>query len=621
MTLLSGLGRRGGDPNRDGGRAGRAEPGPGRPALRRRVGVGAAVALVYVAVAVGVWWHVWTGHPTSEMTCGCGDPALFVWSFGWIAHAIAHGDNPFLSTAIFHPHGMNLLSNATAPLDGFLLAPVTWIFGPVASVNVANTLAPAVSAMATYWAVRRTLGVGRAGALVAGLVVELSPAIVSSAAVSHLQVGMVAFLPVVAVCLHELFVRQQDPPWRWGVTLAAAAVGQFFTGTEMLVIAALFTAVIVILAGANLLVRAARGSAAAAARGRYAARGLAVGAVCSGAALAAPAWYALAGPRSFSGVPWPGASSGVALRWVVTNGSDAHTLDPLIHLAGYPGPIGATVNHLGLACLVGAMAAVVVLRRRPAVWLLAAVAVAAAWLSLGATWQPEGSTQPWWMPFLPWAGLRHLPVVGGVLAQNFALLTVLAVAALVGLLADRMWQAGRGRVRAAGPAAAVAVSGAVLGMLASSWALPLRVQPADIPAWFVHEAPRLPSGSVVLSYPFVGPPGESEEMVWQSVDEMGFAIAGGCCLVPGPTGAAGHGTSPGSATMILGSLSSGLAGPLPSLTDAAALATVRRALGEWRVTTVVVTDRGRDPAYATRWFTALLGRAPALEDGARVWTL
>jgi len=51
----------------------------------------------------GVWWNVWSQHPTSTTTCGCGDTSLFTWFLAWPAYAIAHGLDPLYSTAMFHP--------------------------------------------------------------------------------------------------------------------------------------------------------------------------------------------------------------------------------------------------------------------------------------------------------------------------------------------------------------------------------------------------------------------------------------------------------------------------------------------------------------------------------------
>ena len=65
------------------------------------------------------------------MTCDCGDPAQQVWFTAWPAWAIAHLHSPFFSGAVNVPHGANLLSNTSGTLVGVVLAPVTWLAGPV----------------------------------------------------------------------------------------------------------------------------------------------------------------------------------------------------------------------------------------------------------------------------------------------------------------------------------------------------------------------------------------------------------------------------------------------------------------------------------------------------------
>ena len=59
---------------------------------------------------------------TTHTLCGCGDPALFLWFFQWPATALAHGQNPFFSTALFHPArhqpvGADLGHRAEHPAD------------------------------------------------------------------------------------------------------------------------------------------------------------------------------------------------------------------------------------------------------------------------------------------------------------------------------------------------------------------------------------------------------------------------------------------------------------------------------------------------------------------------
>ena len=51
-----------------------------------------------------------------------------------------HGQNPFFSTALFHPTGINLLAQTSVTGLSLPLVPVTWIWGPVASLNVASTI-------------------------------------------------------------------------------------------------------------------------------------------------------------------------------------------------------------------------------------------------------------------------------------------------------------------------------------------------------------------------------------------------------------------------------------------------------------------------------------------------
>ena len=72
----------------------------------------------YLVLAVGMWWHLWNRPSRSVTTCGCGDASQFTWFLGWVAHAIAHGANPFFTTAMGYPHGVNLLTNTSVTALG-----------------------------------------------------------------------------------------------------------------------------------------------------------------------------------------------------------------------------------------------------------------------------------------------------------------------------------------------------------------------------------------------------------------------------------------------------------------------------------------------------------------------
>src|SRR5581483_6705241 len=100
----------------------------------------------------------WTSHPSVTTTCGCGDAARFIWFFGWPPFAIAHGHGLFWSAWLFHPTGVNLLDDTSVLALSVPLAPVTALAGPVLSLNVGLTLAPALSAMTMWALLRRWVG-------------------------------------------------------------------------------------------------------------------------------------------------------------------------------------------------------------------------------------------------------------------------------------------------------------------------------------------------------------------------------------------------------------------------------------------------------------------------------
>ncbi|MGH9097652.1 MAG: hypothetical protein ACRDWB_09520, partial [Acidimicrobiales bacterium] len=169
----------------------------------------------YLAVSVIVWWNVWFTHPTSTTTCGCGDSSLITWFLAWPAHAISHGLNPLYSTALFHPTGVNLPANTSQLAFGVLLAPVTWAFGPIATLNVALTLSPFLSALAMFVLLRRWVD-WQPAAFFGGLFYGFSPLILVSLTDAHLMVGTLVVPPLIIACLDELLIRQRRPALRVG---------------------------------------------------------------------------------------------------------------------------------------------------------------------------------------------------------------------------------------------------------------------------------------------------------------------------------------------------------------------------------------------------------------------
>ena len=176
-----------------------APPDPtvtGRP--RRLAGVAAAnagVLALFGVPGIVLWWHAWDGHLSSTLACACGDSGQQVWFIAWPAYALQHGLSPFFSNALWAPHGVNLLSNASSPLVGLTLAPVTWLSGPIVATNVALVLAPALSAWGCWYACRQMVTWSPA-AWIAGFLFGYSPFVVDNDATGHVGLALLVVPPL-----------------------------------------------------------------------------------------------------------------------------------------------------------------------------------------------------------------------------------------------------------------------------------------------------------------------------------------------------------------------------------------------------------------------------------------
>lgn len=286
-------------------------PGTGRTEGNTPRPVGGARILLlatglYLVLGVGLWWSVWSTHPTAVTTCGCGDAARFLWFFRWPAFALAHGHNIFYSTWLFHPGGINLLDDTSVVALGVVLAPVTWLWGPVASMNMALTLAPALSALAMFVLLRRWVRWTPA-ALLGGLVYGFSPFMITELALNQINIAFLAIPPLIVLVLADMLVTQIRTPWRNGLVLAGLVVVQFFISTEVLLLSALAAVVGV----ASLTVWARyRHPDELTIRLRPALAGMGTTVATAAVVLAYPMWFLLAGPAHLVGPIWSyGATS------------------------------------------------------------------------------------------------------------------------------------------------------------------------------------------------------------------------------------------------------------------------------------------------------------------------
>jgi hypothetical protein len=574
------------------------------------------VIALFTVPAVVLWWHVWTGHPSSTLTCPCGDPAQEVWFLAWPAWAISHGANVFFSGAVNVPFGANLLSNTSGTLVGVVLTPVTWLWGPVVSANVALTLAPGLSAWGCWLALRRFV-TWKPGAVPAALVYGYSAAIVSSLPFGHVSVIVLIVPPLLVAELYEIVVRQARTPRHEGVVLSALVVVQFLISPEVLVMCALLAVI-------GLAVTAAVGWRQVRSHLAYSGASLGLGLGVSTVLLAYPAWFGLAGPQSVSGVLFSIAPlSGLYISGFLSPGPYRSFGNVFTRFGGYDGRLGPTPNYIGWGVAASAVASVVVARRRRVVGVFVVLTLVAMVLSLGP-YLLGGSlvlTRAW----LPWRTLGRLPVLKEILPDQLAPFATLFLSFVLALGLDGAYlrlqdRRGKRAVRSDWGArlATVVVAAAVLVPVFVTFDLPFTVQSTAIPRWMSHDATRLPPQTVLLTVPFAVS-GSAVPMLWQAVDGMHFRLAGAALKTPATGGGpVGQGVF-GSARRVLSDLS--VAGANEPTGTRGQLSVVRHAVRRWDVNEVVVDGRSRDPAYASGFLTAALGVAPSYVHGAWVWKI
>ncbi len=567
----------------------------------------AAAGAAYLLVGFVLWVHAWAQGASTHTLCGCGDPALFLWFFQWPATALAHGENPFYSTALFHPTGINLLAQTSVMGLSLPLVPVTWIWGPVASLNVASTLTPALTAFFAFLVIRRWAPWTPA-AFIGGLLYGFSPFVLTSLEFAHLMTAALMLLPLILAVLDEIVLRQHHSAIWSGVLLGVLLFAQFFLSSELLAITALVVAFSILA-----LVAAALVSDRDTVRrmAPHAAKGVAIGLAVGGVLLAWPVWFALEGPAHLSGLVWPnvGVIGGfIPSSFVFAGYPDPHNV--FSALGGYDGAPLASAAYLGWGLLAVIVAGTLAFHRDRRLWFFGFVLALCAVFSLG---ERHGQWEPAWI-------FSKVPLIENIIEQRFMAIGFLAAAIMLAVILDHLHQLAPGW-RGVGAVFAAACVALVPITLTFAPRLPFTMGPVILPRWYSEVAPTLPPGRVLLSYPAPFS-GIQSAMSWQAVNRMHYGQAGG----GGPQGVASRAGSAAPGFRVLSLLAFGVGKPLPT-GSSAQFSAVRHALAVWQVTTVVIAvnvsaprhQQGRDPTYAAAFMTAALGRLPRVQAGAWVW--
>ncbi|HUY72236.1 MAG TPA: hypothetical protein VMV08_08325 [Gaiellaceae bacterium] len=204
------------------------------------------VSFLYFGVPVAT-------HPGRVVVGSDNDPKLFIWMFAWWPHAIAHGENPIITHALWAPSGYDLAWATSISGLALLLAPLTALAGPVVAYNAAAILLPGLAAWSAFLLCRRVTQ-SLWASLVGGYLYGFSSYMLGHSE-GHMHLTAVFVPPLVALLLLRALrgeVTHRGLAVRLGLLLAA----QISLSTE--VFATLTLALVVSSALAFCLVRAFR---------------------------------------------------------------------------------------------------------------------------------------------------------------------------------------------------------------------------------------------------------------------------------------------------------------------------------------------------------------------------
>ncbi len=444
----------------------------GMPSARRRTALWWAITIcIYLAIACLAYWPVEPLSRSHLSYCACSDSAQETWFLAWPAYAIRHARDPFLTSYINAPRGVNLALNTSMPLLGIIASPITWLRGPVAAFNFMMRLSFVLSATSMTFVLRRFTRWWPA-AFAGGLLYGFSPYMVGQGN-GHLFLTFVPLPPLIVYCVYRLVrpaagaagaagadgaagdarsprpagdslspgspgdVRSPGDARRLGLTLGVLCVLQFLISIEILVTTGLFVAIglaIFFLRDPRRLARSSTGLF-----GILWALALFVPLV------AFPTWVFLRGPQHVIGPPH--AVAGIApfrsdlLGPIVPTANEIVGPSRLIAI-GTSFALGDRPEngiYIGIPLLVLLIFLVFRCRRQGVVLLAASVGLCALVLALGTPLTIDNRPTSVTLPFV-W--LTHVPVLQGILALRFSLYVQMVAAFVLGVGLETMRREG-----------------------------------------------------------------------------------------------------------------------------------------------------------------------------------
>lgn len=480
------------------------------------------VLTCYAALALGLTWSWWTPLGKRITTINSADMTLFSWLLNWTPYALSHAQFPLLSDKLNAPAGINLMWNNGMVLPGLLLAPVTWLFGGLATVTVLTTVGLGGSAASGY-AGLRAMSVGVVPAALGGALFGFSPAMMAQA-LGHPDLVFNVLVPVLIILSTRIMINE-NPSRKGAVLLGVTAGVQLLVGEEVL-----FDTGVVITVLALILVITYPGLAVRRA-GIIASRAV-VALGVFGLVAGPPLGYQLFGPLRQHGSPFITSYFATDLTGYVTPTQLQLFAwrSAIERTQRFPGGLEEHTAYLGWPLIALCILVLMLRWPHPKVRTLLLVALVIAVLALGQQLTIAGDQQNL---SLPWKLVAGLPGFEHVIPTRFPLFTAgLIGAALAFALDDTSTYPTAVRLAGRG-ATALALLPLVPAPLPGTNAPPT-------PKFFTHRAAQdlaCPGGSALI-LPFPWRADSTQVMLWQQAAGMSFAMPGGYFIAPGPDGQA-----------------------------------------------------------------------------------
>lgn len=139
-------------------------------------------------------------RPGTTLLADDPDTHLYVWTVGWLAHALAAQPARIFDANIFHPEPLTLAYSENLLGLAPIAAPVLWATGnPVLALNLSLLATPVLCGLGAFLLARR-LGLSRTAALLCGLIFAFSPARFFRLSQPH--VTAVQWVPLMLAYLH-----------------------------------------------------------------------------------------------------------------------------------------------------------------------------------------------------------------------------------------------------------------------------------------------------------------------------------------------------------------------------------------------------------------------------------